>query len=111
YAAASLRVSCRRRRLVYPRYMARALVVLGPTAAGKSEVALGLARRQGGEIINADALQAYRGLAIGTAQPDPAARAAVPHHLYGLLDPRQAFSAGEFARLAGAAVREVEERG
>jgi tRNA dimethylallyltransferase len=87
------------------------LAVVGPTCTGKSAVALEVARRFDGEIVNADALQVYRGLDRGTAKPDAAARAAVPHHLIDVLDPRERFSAGEFARRARAAIEDIQRRG
>jgi tRNA dimethylallyltransferase len=87
------------------------LAVVGPTCTGKSALALALARRYGGELVNADALQAYRGLDRGTAKPDAAARAAVPHHLVDILDPRQPFSAGEFARRGRAVIDDIAARG
>lgn len=92
------------------------LVVLGPTATGKSAFAMALAgdlaeRGIVVELISADALQAYRGLGIGTAKPGPRERARVRHHLIDVIEPHQAFSAGEFARRAAAAVAEIEARG
>ena len=90
---------------------ATTLAVVGPTCTGKSALALALARRLGGELVNADALQVYRGLDRGTAKPDAAARAAVPHHLLDLLDPREPFSAGEFARRARVAIADIAARG
>lgn len=87
------------------------LAVVGPTCTGKSALALALARRFGGELVNADALQVYRGLERGTAKPDAAARAEVPHHLLDLLDPREPFSAGEFARRARVAIADIAARG
>ncbi len=94
----------------------QAIVVLGPTAAGKSafamELAADLARRgRVVELIGADALQAYRGLSIGTATPGPRARTRIRHHLIDVIEPHQTFSAGEFARRAAAAVVEIEARG
>ena len=91
--------------------MAAVLAVFGATATGKSELALQLARRLGAEIVNADALQVYRGLDIGTAKPTEAERASVPHHLIDILDPRESFSAGEFARRAGAVLESIAARG
>ncbi len=72
---------------------------------------MALARRVGGELVNADALQVYRGFDRGTAKPDAAARAAVPHHLLDVLDPREPFSAGEFARRARGAIADITVRG
>jgi tRNA dimethylallyltransferase len=87
------------------------LIVLGPTATGKSALGLKLAEALGGEIVSADALQVYRGLDIGTAKPSPEERRRVRHHLIDVLDPDQPYSAGEFARRARAAIAEIEERG
>jgi tRNA dimethylallyltransferase len=89
----------------------KTLAVVGPTCTGKSALALALARRYGGELVNADALQVYRGLDRGTAKPDAAARAAVPHHLIDILDPRQRFSAGEFARRGRVVLENIAARG
>jgi tRNA dimethylallyltransferase len=85
--------------------------VVGATATGKSAVALALAEELGGEIVNADALQVYRGFDIGTAKPGPAERARVRHHLIDLLDPAERYSAGEFARRAREALAEIRGRG
>ncbi len=87
------------------------IVVLGPTATGKSALGMRLAEELDGEIINADALQVYRGLDIGTAKPSTAMRRAVPHHLIDILDPHERFSAGEFARRARAAIADIGGRG
>lgn len=87
------------------------LAVVGPTAAGKSALAISLAQALGGEIINADALQVYRGLDIGTAKPSVAERRLIPHHLVDILDPEEAYSAGDFARRARETVAEIENRG
>jgi tRNA dimethylallyltransferase len=87
------------------------IVVLGPTATGKSALGMEIARRVGGEIINADALQVYRGLDIGTAKPPPEDRAEIPHHLVDVLDPTERYSAGEFARRARAAIADIRSRG
>lgn len=88
-----------------------AVAILGATATGKSALGLALAEELGGEIVNADALQVYRGLDVGTAKPDPAERRRVPHHLLDILSPEERFSAGEFARRAGEAIAEIEARG
>jgi tRNA dimethylallyltransferase len=87
------------------------VAIVGPTAAGKTALSLELARRLGGEIVNADALQVYRGLDIGTAKPAAEERRQVTHHLIDILDPEEAFSAGEFARRARVAIAEIEARG
>lgn len=88
-----------------------ALVVLGPTAVGKSSLGMRLARELGGEILNADALQVYRHLELGTDKPTPEMRAEIPHHLVDILDPTEPYSAGDFARRAREALRDVTERG
>ncbi|MCZ6726549.1 MAG: tRNA (adenosine(37)-N6)-dimethylallyltransferase MiaA, partial [Acidobacteria bacterium] len=77
-----------------------AVLILGPTAVGKSALALSLADHYAIEIVNADALQVYRGLDIGTAKPSPGDRERVRHHLIDILDPSEPFSAGEFRRRA-----------
>ena len=74
--------------------------VVGPTASGKTELAIALAQRLGTEIVNADARQVYRGMAIGTAQPTAAERAAAPHHLVDFFEPTQLYSAGTFEEQA-----------
>jgi tRNA dimethylallyltransferase len=87
------------------------LCLAGATATGKSEVALLLAERLGGEIISVDSMQVYRGLDIGTAKPGPAERARVPHHLIDVAEIHEAFDAAQFARLARAAVKDIQARG
>ena len=83
----------------------------GPTACGKTELALALAQRVPLEIISMDSALVYRGLDIGTAKPSPAIRGAVPHHLIDILDPTESYSAGRFARDAGALIDEIRARG
>jgi len=87
------------------------LAIVGATATGKSALGLALAERLRGEIVNADALQVYRGFDVGTAKPGPADRERVPHPLVDVLDPHETYSAGEFARRARAAIAEIEGRG
>lgn len=87
------------------------LAIVGATAIGKSELGMALAEELRGEIVNADSLQAYRGLDIGTAKPGPAERGRVPHHLVDVLEPHEVYSAGEFARRARAAIAEIQGRG
>ena len=87
------------------------LVLLGPTAAGKSEIALHLAPLLGGEIVGADSRQIYRGLEIGTAAPAPEDLARTPHHLASFLEPDQVYSAGRYARDAQAVLAEIDARG
>lgn len=83
----------------------------GPTACGKTELALELAQRVPLEIVSMDSALVYRGLDIGTAKPAPAIRSAVPHHLIDILDPTESYSAGRFARDAGALIDEIRARG
>lgn len=87
------------------------LVILGPTASGKTAIAVEVARRIRGEIISADSRQAYRGLEVGTAAPTPAERARVPHHGIAFLEPGERYGAGRFARLARAWIGDIEARG
>jgi tRNA dimethylallyltransferase len=90
---------------------ARLVAIVGPTAAGKSALALALARERGGEIVCCDSLQVYRGLDIGSAKATPEERAAVPHHLLDVVDPDQDFSAAEYSRQARAALHQIAARG
>ena len=87
------------------------VVVLGPTASGKTALALALARHFGGEIVNCDSVAMYREFEIGTAKPNRAERAEVPHHLIDCVDARADVTAGEYAREARKALREIAERG
>ena len=87
------------------------LVITGPTASGKTGVAIGVAQKLDGEIISFDSRQIYRGMSIGTAQPTAAQRAAVPHHGIDLLPPRERYNAGRFAEDARKWIGEIEERG
>ncbi len=87
------------------------VVVSGPTASGKTRLAIEIARRAGGEIVNADSQQVYRGLDVGTAKPSSAERAAVPHHLLDLVDPGEGMDAARWASLADAAIADVGARG
>ena len=87
------------------------LGVVGPTASGKTELALALAQRLSLEILVADSRQVVRGMDVGTAKPDSAARAAVPHHLLDLVDPDQPFSVALWVDAARAAVDDLVARG
>jgi tRNA dimethylallyltransferase len=86
------------------------IFIAGPTAVGKSEIALTLAEKIGGEIISADSMQVYRGLDIGTAKPSPAERARAPHHLIDICDLTESFDAAQFIRRAQKAVEEIQSR-
>jgi tRNA dimethylallyltransferase len=87
------------------------LLLAGPTAVGKSAIALLLAEQLGGEVVSADSMQAYRGLDIGTAKPSPAERARVPHHLLDVAELDHPFDAAQFVRLAQAVVADIQSRG
>jgi tRNA dimethylallyltransferase len=84
---------------------------MGPTATGKTALALEVAARLDGEIVSVDSRQAYRGMEIGTAAPSPEARARIPHHGVAFLAPRERYSAGRFARNARRWIRGIERRG
>jgi tRNA dimethylallyltransferase len=90
---------------------ARIWLIGGPTASGKSALAIRLARAIGGEIVGADALQVYGGLRVLTARPTPEEEALVPHHLYGVADPAEAWSTGHWLRAACAVLEEIAARG
>jgi tRNA dimethylallyltransferase len=87
------------------------LTLVGPTAVGKSAVALWLAQEYGGEIITCDSMQVYRGFDVGTDKPGPEARQAIPHHLVDIINPEDQFSAADFARLATATAESIISRG
>jgi tRNA dimethylallyltransferase len=80
------------------------VAVVGPTATGKTALAVELARRLGGEVINADSMQLYRGMDIGTAKPDITERGGVPHHLLDLWHVREPASVAEYRDLARAEI-------
>src|SRR4029077_7665632 len=99
------------------------IAILGPTATGKSALALALAERHGGEIVNCDSTAVFRGFDIGTAKtapadprripphPPPPARARVPRHLIDLAGPIEEYTAAQFARDSAAAIRDIQGRG
>ncbi len=86
-------------------------IIAGPTAVGKSELAVAIAERCGGEIISADAFQIYAGLDILTAKPSPALRARVPHHLVGEIPLTQTFDVAQFLGLAQVRISAIRTRG
>ena len=85
--------------------------VVGPTASGKSALALELAERYGGEIISCDSMQVYRRMDIGTAKPTAEERARVVHHMIDIVEPEQAFSCADYVAMADRAIRDVHARG
>ncbi len=88
----------------------RCVAILGATATGKSALAIELARRVGGEVVSMDSRQIYRGLEIGTGQVPVDARRGVAHHLMGIVDPTERWSAGRHAERAAACIREIASR-
>ena len=92
-------------------YASPVIVITGPTAAGKTAVALELCQRLGGEIVNADAMQIYRGMDIGTAKPSLEERAAIPHHLIDIRDPSDAYSVADYVPDATGCIRQIRSRG
>lgn len=86
------------------------ILIAGPTAVGKSAVALALAEEIGGEIISVDSMQVYRGLDIGTAKPTAAEQSRIPHHLIDIAALTESFDAARFARLAKQAVADIQSR-
>lgn len=89
----------------------RVIVIVGPTASGKSAVGMELALKLGGEIVSADSMQVYRGMDIGTAKATPAEQAAVRHHLIDVVNPDEIFSVARYQELASAAIDEIWARG
>jgi tRNA dimethylallyltransferase len=87
------------------------LVVLGPTASGKTDVALSVARETDSEILSVDSMQVYRGMDVGTAKPSPADRATVRHHLLDVVGPDEPFTVARFVELADAAIADAGRRG
>jgi len=87
------------------------LAIVGPTATGKSRLAVHLAMELGGEVINADSRQVYRRMDIGTAKPSPEERGSVPHHLFDIADPAESFSLGVFLREARRIIADIHARG
>ena len=87
------------------------VAIVGPTATGKSSLALGLARGLRGEIVNCDSMQMVKGMDIGTAKPSRQEQAAIPHHLYDRIRPDEWYSAGQYMEEARLICREIAGRG
>src|SRR6266550_1851920 len=91
--------------------MQRVVVICGPTASGKTALAVELAEKLGAEIVSADSQQCYRGLDAGTAKPTAEERSRAPHHLLDVADPEEQLDAARFVQLADAAIADVVRRG
>lgn len=91
--------------------MQKLLVIVGPTAVGKTDIAILLAKRLNGEIISADSMQIYRGMDIGTAKPTLEEQAGIPHHLLDIVDPGQPFSVADYQTQARQKIEEIAARG
>lgn len=89
----------------------KTLSVLGPTASGKTGLAIGAARTLGGEVVSCDSMQLYRGMDVGTATPDREERGGIAHHMFDIMDPEEEFSAADYARLAAPVIAEIDARG
>lgn len=87
------------------------VAIVGPTAVGKTDIAVALAQRHGGEIVSADSMAVYRGADIGTAKPTPAQRRAVPCHLIDVVEPSETFDVAEYRRMATEAIEAIKQRG
>ncbi len=89
----------------------KTISILGPTASGKTGLAIALAKKLDGEVVSCDSMQLYRGMNVGTATPDEKERDGVVHHLFDIIDPEQAFSAADYAKVASEAIRDIASRG
>lgn len=87
------------------------IVVVGPTGAGKSDLAISLALEFDGEIVNCDSVQVYRHFYIGTAKVPLSERRGVPHHMLDIVEPGEPFTAGDYARVARRVLRQIRDRG
>jgi tRNA dimethylallyltransferase len=87
------------------------VVILGPTASGKTELAIKLAKKFNGEIVNADSRQVYKGMDIGTAKPTKKEMKGVPHHLLNIASPKRKFTVAQYRKLALKAIEKIQKRG
>ena len=90
--------------------MNKAIVLTGPTAVGKTELAIDIARKFGGEILNCDSMQIYKYMDIGSAKPTPEERRAAVHHLIDFVDPGEEFSVAKYACLARAELKKMSKK-
>ncbi len=91
--------------------MARVLCVVGPTATGKTKMGVALAKRFNGEVVSVDSMQLYRGMEIGTAAPTVEEMEGIPHHMVGVADPAESWSAARYVQAADACVQDILSRG
>ena len=89
----------------------KTISVLGPTASGKTGLAIALAKRLGGEVVSCDSMQLYRGMDIGTATPTLEERDGVVHHMFDIVEPEDEFSAADYARIASGVIADIASRG
>ena len=89
----------------------KVIVIVGPTACGKTSLSVALAKKFDGEIISADSMQIYRGMDIGTAKVTPEQMEGVPHHMIDIVDPQQDFSLADYLRLARECAEQIISRG
>ncbi|MBA2465496.1 MAG: tRNA (adenosine(37)-N6)-dimethylallyltransferase MiaA, partial [Nocardioidaceae bacterium] len=89
----------------------RVVAVVGPTAAGKSDLSLDLAQALGGEVVNTDSMQVYRGMDVGTAKLSQGERRGIPHHLLDVLDVTETATVAQFQRLARGVIDDCRDRG
>lgn len=89
----------------------RTISILGPTASGKTGLAIALAKKLDGEVVSCDSMQLYRGMDVGTATPDMTERGGVVHHLFDIIDPEQEFSSADYARIASEVIKDIANRG
>ena len=87
------------------------IVITGPTASGKTAMSIEMAQKLGGEIINADSMQVYKYMDVGTAKPDMEERAGIPHHLIDVIEPTDSFSAAQYTQMAHRCIAEVHGKG
>ncbi|MDD3430053.1 MAG: tRNA (adenosine(37)-N6)-dimethylallyltransferase MiaA, partial [Oscillospiraceae bacterium] len=87
------------------------LVICGPTASGKTNLSVEMAKRSNGEIISADSMQIYKGLSIGTAKVTIDEMQSIPHHLIDFLSPQELFSVADFVQYAGACIEKIADKG
>lgn len=87
------------------------ICIAGPTASGKTGLAVALAKALNGEVVSCDSMQIYRGMDVGTAKPTPEEMQGVPHHLLDVADPGEDFSVGRYVRLATEAITDIHSRG